>query len=100
MRKRRTVSTLYNEAIRWIAANDNAGDDAAFIVEALQGTISVLLIADTWEVRGRDVAAAVVSCRMGLAFYASPWAGLVEGVNYRGKPSDDGEMWPFSPAEA
>lgn len=49
----------YKEAVRWIADNDN---DSEKDVENVDGTISVLLIADLFGKESRKVAEDVVAC--------------------------------------
>lgn len=55
----------YRHAVQWIALNDGAGDADATNVNAVRSQISVLLIADIFEVEPVRVAEDVVKYRMG-----------------------------------
>lgn len=53
----------YRQAVRWIAENDDPGDDEADNVDAVAEMISVLLTADIFGVEPKRVAADVVRKR-------------------------------------
>jgi hypothetical protein len=54
----------YREAIAHIALNDNPGDPDALDAEAIEGTISVGLVADLFGVDRSNVARGVVNYRV------------------------------------
>lgn len=53
----------YANAIDWIARNDDPGSKDAFNPAALQGMITVLLVADIWRSDAARVAGHVVARR-------------------------------------
>lgn len=53
----------YREAVAWIANNDGNGDDARLSVDEVKGLVSLLLIADIFDVPSVKVAMDVVSFR-------------------------------------
>jgi len=54
----------YRHAIQWIALNDGFGDRDATNVNAVRSQISVLLVADIFEVDSGKVAQDVVNYRI------------------------------------
>jgi hypothetical protein len=54
----------YRHAVQWIALNDGAGDRDATDVNAMRSQITVLLIADLFEVESSKVAQDVVNYRI------------------------------------
>jgi hypothetical protein len=54
----------YRHAVQWIALNDGAGDSDATSVNAVRSQVTVLLIADLFEVESSKVAQDVVNYRV------------------------------------
>jgi len=57
---RRSGRTL-EEAVQWIALNDNEGDNDS--VDMLEGYLTVALVADLWHIHRRTVARLVYRAR-------------------------------------
>lgn len=51
----------YYDALRWIADNDNPGDDES--AETIQGYLTVHLVADVWQRTTAEVAGSVFAIR-------------------------------------
>ena len=49
--------------MQWIALNDGAGDSTALDIDSVRGMVSVLLVADLFEVESERVARDVVKYR-------------------------------------
>jgi hypothetical protein len=63
MGRRKTVTKRpsYLQAVRWIALNDNSGNDDS--VEVIQGYVSTLLVAALFGADPRRVATDIDHCR-------------------------------------
>ena len=62
----------YREACRWVAANDSAGEDDAFVPEEVGHLVTSLLVADLFGVPSERVGRDVVRARRQL-FQREGW---------------------------